>query len=82
MNKPDSIHNRNLLLTDTDARLPRLALRPKDAAHAVGISERLLWAKTKSGEIPHCRIGTAVIYPLRLLQEYLEKSAKGGENHG
>ena len=60
----------------------RLALRPRDCAIALGISERLLWAKTKSGEIPHCRIGTAVVYPMSLLQEYLEKSAKGGENHG
>ena len=35
----------------------RFSLRPKEAAQALGISERLLWIKTNCGEIPHCRIG-------------------------
>ena len=37
----------------------RLALRPKEAAKALGISERLLWTKTNCNEVPHCRIGRA-----------------------
>ena len=57
----------------------RLSLRPKEAAKALGISERLLWTKTNCGEIPHCRIGRAVLYPVHLLEEYLEKQAKGGD---
>ena len=35
----------------------RLALRPKEAARALDISERLLWSKTNAGEIPCVRIG-------------------------
>ena len=53
------------------ADVPRLALRPKEAARALGIGERLLWSKTTSGEIPHLRIGKAVVYPVAALQEWL-----------
>ncbi len=54
-----------------------LALRPKDAAKALGIGERLLWSKTNCGEIPHVRIGRAVVYPVDVLREYLAEQAKG-----
>ena len=55
----------------------RLALRPKEAAKALGIGERLLWSKTNCGEIPHVRIGRAVVYPVDLLRAYLAEQAKG-----
>ncbi len=58
--------------------VPTLALRPKDAARALGIGERLLWSKTNAGEIPCVRIGRAVVYPVNLLREYLDRQAKGG----
>jgi len=54
----------------------KLALRPKDAATALSISERLLWTKTNAGEIPHVRIGKAVLYPISLLNEFLANEAK------
>ena len=55
-----------------------LALRPKEAAKALGIGERKLWAMTNSGELPHARIGRAVIYPVRELQEWLsDQTGKG-----
>ncbi len=56
----------------------RLALRPKEAAKALGISERLLWTKTNCNEIPHCRIGRAIVYPVDLLREWLAQQTKGG----
>ena len=59
----------------------RLALRPKEAARALGISERLLWSKTNAHEIPHCRIGRAILYPVDLLREWLALQAKGGDVH-
>ncbi len=59
----------------------RLALRPKETAAALGISERLLWSKTNAGEIPHCRIGRAIVYPVDLLREWLAQQAKGGNHH-
>jgi len=56
---------------------PRLALRPKEAARALGIGERLLWSKTNSGEIPHCRIGKAGVYPVEVLERWLAEQAEG-----
>lgn len=56
---------------------PRLALRPKDAARALGIGERKLWEITsdKSSGIPHVRIGKAIVYPVDLLREWLAEQA-------
>jgi hypothetical protein len=56
--------------------LPVLALRAAQAAKSLGIGVQLLWEKTNIGEIPHCRIGRAVVYPVHLLREYLDKAAK------
>ena len=56
-----------------------LGLRPREAAKALGIGERLLWSKTNAGEIPHLRIGRAIIYPVGMLQDWLaEQAAKSG----
>ncbi|MCY2926827.1 MAG: helix-turn-helix domain-containing protein [Planctomycetota bacterium] len=49
----------------------RLALRPKEAAQALGIGERLLWSKTNAGEIPHVRVGKAILYPVAALEKWL-----------
>ena len=35
-----------------------LALRPREAAKALGISPRLLWQLTKDGHIPCVRVGS------------------------
>jgi excisionase family DNA binding protein len=63
------------MLTITDEAIAPLALCPRDAAKSLAISERTLWAKTKDGTIPHRRIGTRVVYPVRLLQEWLESQS-------
>lgn len=57
-----------------------LALRTKDAAPAIGISERTLWALTNSGEIPYCRIGRTIVYPVHLLREWLSEKARAEES--
>ncbi|NNF44242.1 MAG: helix-turn-helix domain-containing protein [Phycisphaerales bacterium] len=62
-------------LTSPEA-VPVLSLRPKDAARALGIGERLLWSKTNAGEIPCVRIGRAVVYPVDLLRDWLAEEAK------
>jgi excisionase family DNA binding protein len=63
-----------------------LALRPREAAKALGISPRLLWQLTKDGHIPCVRVGNGkrrtVLYPLADLQAWLTRqaaTAKGGE---
>lgn len=63
-----------------DEAPPRLALRPKDATKALGIGPRLLWSMTNRGEIPHVRMGRAVVYPVDELRRWLSEQAqkKGG----
>lgn len=57
---------------------PCLALRPKEAARALGIGERLLWSITNRGEIPHLRLGKAIVYPVAELERWLaERAGKG-----
>jgi excisionase family DNA binding protein len=54
---------------------PPLALRPREAAKALGISARLLWQLTHDGQIPCVRVGSGkrktVLYPLADLQAWL-----------
>ncbi len=63
-----------------DAPVPTLALRPKDAARALGIGERKLWELTadQTSGIPHIRFGKAVLYPVRELADWLAECAVRG----
>jgi excisionase family DNA binding protein len=56
----------------------RLALRPREAAKALGIGERLLWSLTSRGLLPHARVGRRVVYPIPALEAWLAARAKGG----
>jgi len=64
-----------------------LALRPRDAAKALGISARHLWQLTKDRRIPCVRVGSGkrqtVLYPVAELQAWLSREAhtKNGGNH-
>ena len=75
----DPIKNIELALVETEERLPRLALRPKDASKALGISERLLWSLTSEQRIPYCRINRAIVYPVDLLRAWLVQHSSGGD---
>jgi excisionase family DNA binding protein len=64
-----------------------LALRPREAAKALGISPRLLWQLTHDGVVPCVRVGSGkrrtVLYPTADLQAWLSQqtaAAKGGED--
>lgn len=64
------------------ALVPTLAMRPKDAARALGIGERKLWELTadRDSGIPHVRLGRLVLYPTRELADWLtERAEKGGQ---
>lgn len=58
-----------------------LALRPREAAKALGISARLLWQLTKDGQIPCVRVGSgkrkSILYPVADLQTWLTARSKG-----
>ncbi len=56
-----------------------ISLRPRDAAKALGIGQRKLWALTQPrGPIPCVRVGTCVLYPTGLLLAWLAEEAKKG----
>jgi len=61
---------------------PRLALRPKEAAESLGISERLLWDWTHNHGLPHVRIGRVIAYPIEGIRGWLyERSQKADADH-
>ena len=81
MSMSNNTMNTNTKTEIGDANDPQqLALRPKDAAKALGIGERLLWSMTNRGEIPHVRVGRAVLYPVDLLRRWLAQRATGGDS--
>ncbi len=49
-----------------------LLLRPAEAARLLTISKRLLWTLTNRGEVPCVRIGRAVRYDPRDLEDWLQ----------
>jgi len=52
-----------------------LALRAREAAKLLNICQKTLWFWTKSGIVPHVRVGRAVLYPVDQLQEWLREQA-------
>ena len=60
----------------TEPETPCLSLRPREAAKALGISERLLWEWTDRGVVPCVRMGKAILYPVDVLQTWLREAAK------
>ena len=52
----------------------RLALRPAEVAEALGISERTV--RQILPELPHLRIGSAVVVPIEPLREWLRERAE------
>ena len=59
-----------------EPEIPCLSLRPRDAAKALGISERLLWEWTNQGIVPHVRLGKRIVYPVDSLREWLRRQAR------
>ena len=51
----------------------------REAAEALGISERKLWGMTDSREIPHVRLGRCLRYPVHELEQWIDENKKGGE---
>ena len=60
----------------SEPETPCLAMRPREAAKALGISERLLWEWTDRGVVPHVRLGKAILYPVDSLRDWLQKQAQ------
>jgi len=60
----------------TEPETPCLAMRPREAAKALGISERLLWEWTDRGIVPHVRMGKRIMYPVDSLRDWLRRQAQ------
>ena len=56
----------------------RLALRPAEAARALGLSERAFRALLH--KLPHVRVGGAVLIPIDSLRAWLAQQAKARES--
>ncbi len=59
----------------------RLLLDPKEAAKALSISPRKLWAMTASGELPSIKVGRLTRYPAAALQAWIDARQRGGRCH-
>ncbi len=63
----------------SDKATPKLALSVREAAEALGISERLLRSLTQQGKVPHVRLGPSeqsrLVYPVEVLQEWLWRAS-------
>jgi hypothetical protein len=60
-----------------------LALRPRAAAQALNISERLLWQLTNAGMVPCVKLGCGkrktVLYPVPVLEAWLAQQAAASQ---
>ncbi len=54
-----------------DGLTPTLALRTREAAQALRISPRLLSTLVAEGRIPHVRVNSVLLFPVRELQDWL-----------
>jgi excisionase family DNA binding protein len=71
--------NSNTVPAKQAPETPCLAMRPREAAKALGVSERTLWEWTNRGEVPHIRIGKAILYPVDVLRRWLDEQAATGK---
>lgn len=55
-----------------------LALRTREAADALGISERMLQTLVSHNDIPHVKLGRATLFPVRELADWLTAHVEAG----
>lgn len=56
----------------------KLCLSAAEVSNQTGISLSLVRKLTRSGEIPHIRVGRRIIYPAESLAEWLTRNTVGG----
>lgn len=54
----------------------RLAVGAVEAAKMLGVSPRTVWALTRSGRLPHVRLGRRIVYPVEALRAWLAAEAR------
>ena len=69
--------NSRNLPAKAEPETPCLALRPREAAKALGICERTLWEMTQKGVVPHIRLSEKIIlYSVDSLKAWLLQQAQ------
>lgn len=58
----------------SDRKIERLSYSVKEAAQALGCSERLLRSQIYAGKIPSFRVGKKILVPADSLKKKLEKT--------
>jgi len=54
---------------------PRLLMTTREAATALAVCEKTIWAATKCGDLKCVRLGRAVRYRLQDLEDWIEQHA-------
>jgi excisionase family DNA binding protein len=57
----------------------RLLVSAREAAHMLGISQRMLYAMRKTGQLPCVRIGTRVLFSVAALRQWIEQQQQLGQ---
>jgi excisionase family DNA binding protein len=65
-------------MNNASEKHPVQLMTPQQAAEALAISPRKLWAMTSTGEISHIRLGRCVRYSVDDLREMIERKKQGG----
>lgn len=67
----------------------KMCLNAADVSEQTGLSISLIRKLTRSGEIPHIRVGRRILYPVTALEDWLSQNTigladhnKGGETNG
>jgi excisionase family DNA binding protein len=64
---------------ERDTLASTLALRPRDAAGALGVSLSTLERLTRTGEISVVKLGRVRLYEISVLNEFLKSRRVGGQ---
>lgn len=62
-------------------QLEPLLLSVDEAARLLNVASRTVWTLTKSGTLPHVRIGRRVLYPVDALRRWTIEQTNGGASH-
>jgi predicted site-specific integrase-resolvase len=62
-----------------EEKIDPLALRPRDAAAALGISPSTLERLRKAGQIPHIKLNNVVLYRVETLRQWLKEREQANQ---
>lgn len=70
--------SKSIYRSESSAPVPRITLRPQEAADALGVSLSTLERLTKAGEIPRFKEGNVVLYRVATLDAWATRREASG----